>query len=43
LVNLIGSENIFPATESIGEAGNAALQAANDWLAQSSPEQAASA
>jgi sulfate permease, SulP family len=39
LINLIGSENVFPATDAIGEAGNAALQAATDWLAQSSPEQ----
>jgi SulP family sulfate permease len=39
LINLIGSENIFPATDALGEAGNAALQAATDWLAQSSPEQ----
>jgi SulP family sulfate permease len=33
LINLIGPENIFPATDAIGEAGNAALQAATDWLA----------
>jgi SulP family sulfate permease len=39
LINLIGSENVFPATDAIGEAGNAALKAATDWLAQSSPEQ----
>jgi SulP family sulfate permease len=34
MVDLIGEENIFPATESIGEAGNAALQAAHAWLAE---------
>ncbi len=39
LIDLLGPENIFPATDSIGEAGNTALQAANDWLAQSSTEQ----
>jgi len=33
---LIGEENIFLATESIGEAGNAALRAATDWLAETS-------
>jgi SulP family sulfate permease len=39
LIALIGPENIIPATDSIGEAGNAAFQAANDWLAQFSAEQ----
>jgi sulfate permease, SulP family len=39
LINLIGPENIFPATDAIGEAGNAALKAATDWLAESSTEQ----
>jgi SulP family sulfate permease len=38
LVDLIGSENIFPATESIGESGNLAVEAAADWLAESSIE-----
>jgi sulfate permease, SulP family len=41
LINIIGPENIFPATETIGEAGNAALKAATDWLAESSTEQEA--
>jgi len=35
LIKLIGPENIFPATDTIGEAGNAALKAATDWLAES--------
>jgi SulP family sulfate permease len=39
LINIIGPENIFPATDAIGEAGNAALKAATDWLAESSTEQ----
>jgi SulP family sulfate permease len=38
LLNLIGEENIFLGTQTIGEAGNAALQAAAVWLAQSSGE-----
>ena len=33
LLNLIGEENIFFATEKIGESGNTALRAARDWLA----------
>ena len=37
MVDLIGKENIFPATKTIGEAGNAALLAANDWLTEASP------
>jgi SulP family sulfate permease len=37
-LDLIGQENIFLATESIGESGNAALRAATDWLAESSTE-----
>jgi sulfate permease, SulP family len=41
LINIIGPENIFPTTETIGEAGNAALKAATDWLAESSTEQEA--
>jgi SulP family sulfate permease len=35
-LSLIGEENIFLASEAIGEAGNAALRAATDWLAESS-------
>jgi hypothetical protein len=31
----MGEENILLATETIGEAGNAALRAATDWLAES--------
>ena len=38
MLNLIGEENIFLATETIGEAGNAALRAATDWLAGASLE-----
>jgi SulP family sulfate permease len=38
MLDLIGVENIFPATNTIGEAGNAALRAATDWLAESSLE-----
>jgi sulfate permease, SulP family len=38
MLALIGKENIFFATETIGEAGNAALRAANDWLAAISLE-----
>jgi SulP family sulfate permease len=33
MLSLIGEQNLFPATESIGESGNIALQAARDWLA----------
>lgn len=32
--DLIGEENTFLATETIGEASNAALKAASDWLAE---------
>jgi len=38
MLSLIGEENIFLATETIGEAGNAALRAAMVWLAESSKE-----
>jgi SulP family sulfate permease len=38
MLKLIGEENIFLATETIGGAGNAALRAANDWLAVSATE-----
>ena len=34
MLSLIGEQNLFPATESIGESGNVALQAARDWLAE---------
>jgi SulP family sulfate permease len=36
MLALIGEENIFLITETIGEAGNAALRAARDWLAEPS-------
>ena len=39
MVDLIGKENIFMATKTIGEAGNAALRAATDWLAETLTEQ----
>jgi SulP family sulfate permease len=39
LLNILGPENIFPSTETIGEAGNAALKAATDWLAGYPTEQ----
>jgi SulP family sulfate permease len=38
MLDLIGEENMFLATDTIGEAGNAALRAAKDWLAESSTE-----
>jgi SulP family sulfate permease len=38
MISLIGKENIFPATKMIGEAGNAALRAANEWLAEKSSQ-----
>jgi len=38
MLKLIGEENIFLATETIGGAGNAALRAATDWLAASLKE-----
>ena len=42
MVTFLGEENIFLATETIGEAGNAALHAAEQWLeASSSQEQQA--
>ncbi len=34
LLDTIGGENIFLASKTIGEAGNAALRAAKDWLAE---------
>jgi SulP family sulfate permease len=36
MLGLIGKENVFLATKSIGEAGNIALRAATDWLAEAS-------
>jgi SulP family sulfate permease len=39
MVDLIGKENIFPETKTIGESGNAALRAATDWLVESSTKQ----
>ncbi len=38
LLHLIREENVFLATDTIGEAGNIALKAATDWLAESSTE-----
>jgi SulP family sulfate permease len=38
MLALIGEENIFLATETIGEAGNAALRAATEWLETSEKE-----
>jgi len=38
MLDLIGEENIFLATKTIGEAGNVALRAAMDWLSKTSPE-----
>jgi SulP family sulfate permease len=37
MLTLIGEENIFMTTPTIGEAGNAALRAALDWLAEAPP------
>ena len=39
ILKLIGEENIFLASETIGEAGNAALRAAEAWLAQPADQQ----
>jgi SulP family sulfate permease len=38
LLDLIGGENIFLASKTIGEAGTAALHAATNWLAETSPD-----
>lgn len=38
MIDMIGEENIFLATETIGESGNAALRAARDWLAESATD-----
>ncbi len=34
MVAFLGEENIFPATQKIGESGNNALRAAREWLDQ---------
>jgi sulfate permease, SulP family len=39
LLAFLGEENIFLATNSIGESGNVALRAARTWLADASPEE----
>jgi SulP family sulfate permease len=39
MIALLGESNIFPATQTIGESGNAALRAAREWLADASPEE----
>jgi len=41
MLELIGKENIFPETKTIGEAGNAAFRAATDWLEKTSSENVA--
>jgi SulP family sulfate permease len=41
MLELIGKENIFPETKTIGEAGNAAYKAANDWLSEVSADNTA--
>jgi SulP family sulfate permease len=41
MLEIIGKENIFPETKTIGEAGNAALRAATDWLEKTSTEHVA--
>ena len=38
MLDILGQENIFLATPVLGEAGNAALRAARDWLAQAPGE-----
>ena len=38
MIDLIGEENIFLATTTIGESGNAALRAARNWLAETSTD-----
>ncbi len=39
MLDLIGAENTFLLSETIGEAGNAALRAATDWLAEASAQE----
>ena len=39
LLSQIGEENIFLASESIGESGNVALRVAREWLAATSENQ----
>jgi hypothetical protein len=36
--DVLGDENVFPATENIGEATKLALEAAQAWLAQGADE-----
>lgn len=36
ILNLIGEKNLFPATQTIGESGNVALDAARAWLQEES-------
>jgi SulP family sulfate permease len=38
MLELIGKENIFTETKTLGEAGNAAYSAANDWLVGTTEE-----
>jgi SulP family sulfate permease len=38
LLYVIGEENVFPATEQLGEALNSAVIAANAWIGQAPPE-----
>ena len=42
MLHLIGEENIFPATGTIGEAGNAALRASRLWLVEPTIDESAS-
>jgi sulfate permease, SulP family len=39
LLSQIGEENIFLASETLGESGNAALRVAREWLAATSENQ----
>jgi SulP family sulfate permease len=34
MLTLMGDENLFPVTQTIGEAGNAALRSAKEWLGE---------
>ena len=38
MVDFMGEETIFLASETIGESGNTALRAAREWLEQDIPE-----
>jgi hypothetical protein len=42
LLAIIGEENVFPATPQLGEALNAAVDAANAWLDQADESRSAS-